>query len=453
MKHETNGLRFPWKQKFIISLKVPIVVLLVVFGLIPMILSTQTILTSMKQNQIDARMIEVQNQCQILSSKMTRTGYLDGEEKGDLSSEIETMADVYNGRIVVVNRDFRVVQDTFHIAENRIHIAEEVIRCFQGENSSRYNKDKHFFAQAIPIYDRTEAKGIDGVLIITASTETILGLADTVGDKALLFEIIVFLILVIAAFLAAVLIAPLFALLGTMAVNNKMAFFSDALGHSAFTGIGLGVLLGMQEPLLAMLAFGIFLGLVITKVKSANMVSSDTVISVFSSAAMALGIVILSASGGFAKYSSYLIGDILTVGRKDLWTIGIVLVAAYALWALLYNQLLLLSVNRSLAASRGVRVMLVENIFVIMVAVAVMVSIRWVGILMINSLLILPAAAARNVTSSAGSYHWTATVFGLLSSVVGLWISYSCSISAGATMVLTAAVLFFLTYLIGKSRK
>ena len=241
------------------------------------------------------------------------------------------------------------------------------------------------------------------------------------------------------AFLAAVLIAPLFALLGTMAVNNKMAFFSDALGHSAFTGIGLGVLLGMQEPLLAM--------------KSANMVSSDTVISVFSSAAMALGIVILSARGGFAKYSSYLIGDILTVGRKDLWTIGIVLVAAYVLWALLYNQLLLLSVNRSLAASRGVRVMLVENIFVIMVAVAVMVSIRWVGILMINSLLILPAAAARNITSSAGSYHWTATVFGLLSSVVGLWVSYSCGTSAGATMVLTAAVLFFLTYLIGKSRK
>lgn len=197
------------------------------------------------------------------------------------------------------------------------------------------------------------------------------------------------------AFLAAVLIAPLFALLGTMAVNNKMAFFSDALGHSAFTGIGLGVLLGMQEPLLAMLAFGIFLGLVITKVKSANMVSSDTVISVFSSAAMALGIVILSASGGFAKYSSYLIGDILTVGRKDLWTIGIVLVAAYVLWALLYNQLLLLSVNRSLAASRGVRVMLVENIFVIMVAVAVMVSIRWVGILMINSLLILPGGSGK----------------------------------------------------------
>lgn len=193
--------------------------------------------------------------------------------------------------------------------------------------------------------------------------------------------------------------------------------------------------------------------LVITKVKSANMVSSDTVISVFSSAAMALGIVILSASGGFAKYSSYLIGDILTVGRKDLWTIGIVLVAAYVLWALLYNQLLLLSVNRSLAASRGVRVMLVENIFVIMVAVAIMVSIRWVGILMLISLLVLPAAGRKKYYFLCRKLSWTATVFGLLFSVVGLWVSYSCGTSAGATMVLTAAVLFFLTYLIGKSRK
>lgn len=255
------------------------------------------------------------------------------------------------------------------------------------------------------------------------------------------------------AFLASILIAPLFALLGTMAVNNKMAFFSDALGHSAFTGIGLGVLLGMEDPLLAMLAFGIFLGLVITKVKSANMVSSDTVISVFSSAAMALGIVILSASGGFAKYSSYLIGDILTVGKNDLLTITIVLAAAYILWAVLYNQLLLLSVNRSLAASRGVKVMLVENIFVMMVAVAVMVSIRWVGILMINSLLILPAAAARNITRTTRSYHWTATGFGLIASVVGLGISYRFGTSAGATMVLTAALLFFVTYFIGKARK
>ena len=230
------------------------------------------------------------------------------------------------------------------------------------------------------------------------------------------------------AFLAAVLIAPLFALLGTMAVNNKMAFFSDALGHSAFTGIGLGVLLGLDNPILAMLAFGIFLSLVITKVKAANMASSDTIISVFSSSAMALGIVILSGSGGFSKYSSYLIGDILTVSQTDLLVLLLVLIGVYVLWAVFYNQLL-------------------------MVAVAVMVSIRAIGILMINSLLILPAAAARNVTRSARGYHWLTTVFGLVSALAGLTISYYGDTSAGATMVLTAAVLFLITYPIGKYRK
>lgn len=255
------------------------------------------------------------------------------------------------------------------------------------------------------------------------------------------------------AFLAAVLIAPLFALLGTMAVNNKMAFFSDALGHSAFTGIGLGVLLGLDNPILAMLAFGIFLSLVITKVKAANMASSDTIISVFSSSAMALGIVILSGSGGFSKYSSYLIGDILTVSQTDLLVLLLVLIGVYILWAVFYNQLLLLSINRSLAASRGVRVVLMENIFVIMVAVAVMASIRAIGILMINSLLILPAAAARSVTRSARGYHWLTTVFGLVSALAGLTISYYGDTSAGATMVLTAAVLFLITYPIGKYRK
>lgn len=255
------------------------------------------------------------------------------------------------------------------------------------------------------------------------------------------------------AFLASLLIAPLFALLGTMAVNNKMAFFSDALGHSAFTGIGLGVLLGLDSPLLSMIAFGIFLGLVITKVKGANLVSSDTVISVFSSAAMALGIVILSGHGGFNKYSAYLIGDILTVGSSDLLLLLAVLVVVYVLWAVFYNPLLLLSINRSLAASRGVRVVLVENIFVVMVAVAVMVSVRCIGILMINALLILPAAAARNITSSARSYHWTAMVLGLIASVAGLGLSYSFDTSAGATMVLTAAVLFLAAYGVSRVRK
>ena len=202
------------------------------------------------------------------------------------------------------------------------------------------------------------------------------------------------------ALLAVLLVTPLFGMLGTMAVNNKMAFFSDALGHSALTGIAIGVALGIGDPLVCMLAFGIVFGLAIRKVKSGTKASSDTVISVFSSVSMALGIVILSGSGGFAKYSSYLIGDILTVSPAYVGLMAVVLAGTYIVWCFIYNDLLLLSVNPSLSASRGIKNALTENIFVVILAVAVMLSIKQIGILTINSLLILPAAAARNVSSN-----------------------------------------------------
>lgn len=203
MGNEMRKLQFPWKQKFTISLKVPMVILLVLFGMIPMMVCAKTILSSIEQNQTTARMIEVQNQCQILSSKLTRTGYLRGDVKdGSVDSEIETVADIYNGRIVVVNQDFRIVQDTFHIAENRLHVAEEVIRCFQGEASSIHNKEKHYFIHTIPVYGGNGQQNIEGVMVSIISTEGILSLVDAVESKAVLLQLIVLLLLFIAAAVA-----------------------------------------------------------------------------------------------------------------------------------------------------------------------------------------------------------------------------------------------------------
>ncbi|MDO4267628.1 MAG: HAMP domain-containing sensor histidine kinase [Eubacteriales bacterium] len=193
-----------WKEDWSISLKLSIVILLLLFGLIPMALCSQTILNSVRQSQIEARMVEVQNQAQILSSKMTRTGYFHGEGQDFMDSEIVTMADVYSGRVVVVNQDFRITLDTFHVAENRLNISEEVLRCFQGENSSRLNREKHYFAQTVPVYDGSPGQGIEGVLVVTASTEALTGLTDAVGDKVALFQVILFLVMVILAAAAAV---------------------------------------------------------------------------------------------------------------------------------------------------------------------------------------------------------------------------------------------------------
>ena len=254
------------------------------------------------------------------------------------------------------------------------------------------------------------------------------------------------------ALVAVVLIAPLMGILGTMAVNNKMAFFSDALGHSAFTGIALGVLLGIENHFISLIAFGVFLSLVITKVKNKGSTSSDTVISVFSSASIALGLLVLSYGGSFTKYNSYLVGDILSITPKEILFLLITLIVVIVIWIAIYNKLLVISVNRELAASRGIKTSLYENIFVIVVAVVVMLSIKWVGILLINSLLILPAASARNLSKNSRQYLLGSVVISLLCSVTGLLISFYWGTSAGATIVTISTLVFFTTYFISKKK-
>ncbi len=254
----------------------------------------------------------------------------------------------------------------------------------------------------------------------------------------------------INALIAVLLIAPLMGILGTMAVNNKMAFFSDALGHSAFTGVALGVILGIGNEVISLIAFGVLVALIITRVKNKGNTSSDTVISVFSSTSIAVGLLVLSYGGSFSKYNSYLVGDILSISKAEILYLFITLVFVIVVWSLIYNKLMIISVNRELAASRGIKTGLYENIFVIMVAVVVMISIKWVGILLINSLLILPAAAARNIAKNSRQYLGLSVLISLVSAVSGLLISFYADTSAGATIVTVSAVIFFVTYLLRK---
>jgi len=247
------------------------------------------------------------------------------------------------------------------------------------------------------------------------------------------------------ALLAMLLITPLFGLLGTMAVDNKMAFFSDALGHSALTGIAIGVVLGWENQMAAMLLFGILWAVLITFVKHHSKMSADTIISVFSSTSIALGLVVLSRGGAFAKYSSVLVGDVLSISQPDLVYLLAALIAAAVVWLLLFNPLMITSVNSPLARSRGVRSRLTEYAFTILVAIAVMVSIRWVGVMLINSLLILPAAASRNVARNAAGYMRLSVLISMVCGVCGLVLSYYLDTSAGAAVVLLCALVYFVT--------
>ena len=247
------------------------------------------------------------------------------------------------------------------------------------------------------------------------------------------------------AFLAILLLTPLLGLLGTMAVNQQMAFFSDALGHSALTGIGLGIVLGVSSDLLAMLVFGIVWALLISRIKQTGAASTDTIISVFSSTSIAAGLLILSRGGGFAKYSTLLVGDVLAVTQRDLLYLLIALIAGILLWAAMYNHLLLGSINPSLARTRGVHTRLTECLFVVLVAGAVMLAIKWVGVMLINALLILPAAAGRNLARSSRSHAVWSTGIAMVSGIAGLLSAYAWDTSAGAAIVLYAAACYFLS--------
>ncbi len=253
------------------------------------------------------------------------------------------------------------------------------------------------------------------------------------------------------ALLAVLVITPLFGILSTMVVHSRMSFFSDALGHSAFTGMAIGALWGFHEPTWAAVLFAMLFALLFNLVKRRSALASDTVIGVFSSTAVALGI-FLSTLGGrsFTRFNNLLIGDILSVEPAKIGVLALILLAVVLLWLVSFNQLMLSAVHPALADSRGVRVFWQETVFSMAIAVVVTLSMTWVGLLVINSLLVLPAAAARNVARNMRQYHLFSLLGAVLAGVAGLMTSYYLGGSAGAAVTLYLAVWFALTFLVRK---
>ena len=252
------------------------------------------------------------------------------------------------------------------------------------------------------------------------------------------------------ALLALLLLAPLFGLLSTMIVTGRMSFFSDALGHSAFTGIAIGCICGLAHTGVAV-AFSVAFALLFSYVRSRSNQAADTLIGVFSSTAVALGIFIATLGGGsFTKYNKYLIGDVLSVTPAEIGVLAIVLAAVAVFWVLFGNRLILVSIHPQLASSRGLKVKATQTGFTVCIAVVVTLAINWVGLLMLNSLLVLPAASARNVSKNLRQYHGFSVLFALLASLLGLTISYHLGASTGAAISLCLAAIFSVSFVFRK---
>lgn len=195
-----------------------------------------------------------------------------------------------------------------------------------------------------------------------------------------------------------------------------------------------------------MIFFAVVFALVLNFVKNKTNYGADTIISVFSSIAIAIGLAMLAQSGNFNKYSSYLVGDILSISNTEILYLFLAFIAIFAFWYFTFNKLNVLSINKTLAKSRGVNTKLIDNIFVILIAVIVMISIRWIGILLINSLLILPAAASRNISKNMRSYHLFSIMFSLFSGIAGLIVSYYWNIPTGPMIVIISGAIYFITF-------
>ena len=255
------------------------------------------------------------------------------------------------------------------------------------------------------------------------------------------------------AFLAILLIAPLFGLTSTMIVTGRMSFFSDALGHSAFTGIAIGAICGMTAPTYIAVLFSVIFALLFSYIRRKSNQTADTLIGVFSSTAVALGIFIATLNGGsFTKYNKYLIGDILSVTPAEIGILALILLTVIIIWIFASNRLILCSVHPQLASSRGISVGVTQTVFTVAIAIIVTLAISWVGLLILNSLLVLPGAASKNIAKNIKQYHTFSVLIASIAGISGLCISFYLGTSAGAAISLVLAVLFAISFFLRKVR-
>ncbi len=254
------------------------------------------------------------------------------------------------------------------------------------------------------------------------------------------------------ALLCGLLIGPLLGGIGTMVVVKRMAFFSQAIGNAAMTGVGIGVLLGesVAAPYYSMFGFCLLFGLLLNYTRNHTKLTQDTLIGVFLAVSLALGsslLLFVSAKVNTHILEAVLFGSILTVSDTDINVLLAVALLCALVGLPLFNQMLLSSMNPSLARVRGVPVHLLEYVFVVMITLLTVACVKIVGAVLVEALLLIPAAAARNLISSVRGFVLTSIVLSTVSCLAGIYIPmrWDLAVPSGGAIILIAAMFFLLT--------
>lgn len=259
---------------------------------------------------------------------------------------------------------------------------------------------------------------------------------------------------VVNALLAGLMIGPVLGGLGTLVVVKRFAFFSEAVGHAALTGVAIGILLGepYTGPYGSLFGYCLLFGILLNFLRNRTGLSPDTLIGVFLSVSLALGASLLLMLAGKINVhilENVLFGSVLTVSAQDLMVLGIVAVLVLALALPLYNRIMLASFNPQLAAVRGVAVKTLDYLFVVLVTLVTVASVKVIGAILVGALLVIPAAAARLVSQSLKGFFFISVLIATLSTLLGILmpIVYDLPVPSGAAIILVAGICFALAAL------
>jgi len=259
---------------------------------------------------------------------------------------------------------------------------------------------------------------------------------------------------VINALLAGLMIGPVLGGLGTLVVVKRFAFFSEAVGHAALTGVAIGILLGepYTGPYGSLFGYCLLFGILLNFLRNRTGLAPDTLIGVFLSVSLALGASLLLMLAGKINVhilENVLFGSVLTVSSQDLVVLGIVAMLVLALALPLYNRIMLASFNPQLAAVRGVAVKTLDYLFVVLVTLVTVASVKVIGAILVGALLVIPAAAARLVSQSLKGFFFVSVLIASLSTLLGILlpITLDLPVPSGAAIILVAGICFALAAL------
>jgi zinc transport system permease protein len=260
---------------------------------------------------------------------------------------------------------------------------------------------------------------------------------------------------VVNGLLCALVAGPLLGGIGTMVVAKRMAFFSQAIGNAALTGVAIGVIIGESytAPYMSMFSFCLLFGLFLNFARNRTKMSSDTLIGVFLAISLAIGATALlwvSAKVNTHILDTVMFGSILTVNDTDISVLLVTTLLTAAVALPLFNRMLLASLNPSLAHVRGVRVHLLEYVFVLLITILTVACVKIIGAVLVEALLLIPAAAARNLNRSIRGFVLWSIAFSTVSCVVGVYapLRYDLPVPSGGAIILTGAAIFLVTLVI-----